>query len=263
MGDAQLRHALSGRTVLVTGVAGATAEAPAWQLAHAGAKVLVTAHPTEQVVVPACEPHEPVVRCFVDPAVPGAMRELAERVLDEHGGVDVLVHRASGPVRRAAPRSRHRAREAHDLFTAHFAGPTTLIRALLPSMRTRGSAHLIAVFDAGARLPVPPWWGDHRAARAAFDAWFRGLAREARTTGVAITGIYTGFVRSASNEPASPLRRALGLTRSDTTGLILDAIARRPRQLAPWWIRPAPAAGARRVRDAPRRRPDGVVTTGS
>ncbi len=90
--------------------------------------------------MPACEPHEPVVRYFVDPAVPGAMRELAERVLDEHGGVDVLVHHASGPVRRAASRSRHRARDAHHLFTAHFAGPTTLVRALLPSMRARGSA---------------------------------------------------------------------------------------------------------------------------
>ncbi|XVS67438.1 SDR family NAD(P)-dependent oxidoreductase [Actinosynnema sp. CA-299493] len=210
MNDARLRHAVSGRTILFTGTSCGATDAAARHLTRAGARVLVATHPA----------HRPTGEVSVyraDPATPAAMRVLAERLLDEHDRLDIVIHTAGTP-----PRQPSRRDPPYPIDT-HYTGPTTLIRGLLPALGTDGSAHLINVSPAHLRLPLPARWGGHRASKAAFDTWFRGLARKGR--GVATTSVYTGLVGA------------------DAVTLICDAITLRPRQIAPWWLKSGRAIG--------------------
>ncbi|WP_053719733.1 SDR family NAD(P)-dependent oxidoreductase [Saccharothrix sp. NRRL B-16348] len=206
MNDARLRHAVAGKTILLTGTSCGVTDAAARHLTRAGARVLVATHPG----------HRPAGEVSVyraDPATPAAMRVLAQRLLDEHDRLDIVIHTAGTPPRRAS------CRNFEHTINTHYLGPTTLIRGLLPALRTGGSAHLINVSPAHLRLPLPARWGGHRASKAAFDTWFRGLALKARDRGVTTTSVYTGLVGA------------------DPITLICDAITRRPRQIAPWWLK--------------------------
>ena len=210
MTDARLRHAVSGRTILLTGTSCGVTDAATRHLTRAGARVLVATHPAHR---PAGE----VAVYRADPATPAAMRVLARRLLDEHDRLDIVIHTAGTPPRQPS------GRDVQHTINTHYLGPTTLIRALLPALRTADAAHLINVSPAHLRLPLPSRWGGHRASKAAFDTWFRGLAPRAR--GVTTTSVYTGFAGA------------------DPVALICDAITRRPRQIAPWWLKPAGSVG--------------------
>ncbi|MFE9749492.1 SDR family NAD(P)-dependent oxidoreductase [Saccharothrix saharensis] len=207
MNDTRLRQAVSGKTVLLTGTARGVTEAVTRHLTRAGAQVLVVAHPS----------HRPTGATAVyraDPAIPAAMRGLAQRLLDEHDRLDIVIHAAGTPPR---PASCHGVQ--HTINT-HYVGPSALIRGLLPALRSRDPAHLITVLPAHIRLPLPCRWGGHRASKAAFDTWFRGLATKTSGHGlITTTTVYTGLVRA------------------DPVALIRDAITLRPRRIAPWWLR--------------------------
>ena len=207
MNDPRLHRAVSGKTVLLAGSACGVTEAAARHLTGAGARVLVITHPSYRPTGGV-----PVYRA--DPAAPAAMRGLAEHLLGEHGRPDIVVHTAGTPPCQGVQ---------HTINT-HYLGPTTLIRALLPALRSGGSAHLINVSPAHLRLPLPARWGGHRASKAAFDTWFRSLAAIGR--GVTTTSVYTGLVGAGA------------------VALICDAITRRPLQIAPWWLR---STGERRI----------------
>ncbi|MER5264921.1 SDR family NAD(P)-dependent oxidoreductase [Actinosynnema sp. NPDC002837] len=206
MNDARLRHAVRDKTVLLTGTSSGVTDAATRHLTRAGARVLVATHPAHRPIG-----EVPVYRA--DPATPAAMRVLAERLLDEHDRLDIVIHTAGTPPRRPS------CRDFQDTINTHYVGPTTLIRGLLPALRTGGSAHLINVCPAHLRLPLPARWGGHRASKAAFDTWFRGLALKGRDRGVTTTTVYTGLVGA------------------DAVTLICDAITSRPRQIAPWWLK--------------------------
>ncbi|TQM78703.1 NAD(P)-dependent dehydrogenase (short-subunit alcohol dehydrogenase family) [Saccharothrix saharensis] len=206
MNDSRLRQAVSGKTVLLTGTARGVTDAVTRHLTRAGAHVLLVAHPSHRPTGAT-----PVYRA--DPAAPAAMRGLAERLLDEHDRLDVVIHAAGTPPRPASCRGVQHA------INTHYVGPSTLIRGLLPALRSRGPAHLITVLPAHIRLPLPCRWGSHRASKAAFDTWFRGLATKTRDRDLTTTTVYTGLVRA------------------DPVALICDAITLRPRQIAPWWLR--------------------------
>ncbi|QQQ79267.1 SDR family NAD(P)-dependent oxidoreductase [Saccharothrix sp. 6-C] len=212
MTDTRLRHAVAGRTILLTGTSCAVTDAAARHLSRAGARVLVATHPA----------HRSTGEVWVyraDPAAPATMRVLAEQLLDEHDRLDIVIHTAGTPPKQPS------ARNSRHPINTHYVGPTTLIRGLLPALRDDGSAQLINVSPAHLRLPLPARWGGHRASKAAFDTWFRGLARKARGRGVTTTSVYTGLVGT------------------DVVTLICDAITLRPRQIAPWWLKSGRAIG--------------------
>ena len=212
MNDARLRHAVSDKTVLLTGTSSVVTEAATRHLTRAGARVLLATHPSHPPIG-----EVPVYRA--DPATPAAMRALAGRLLDEHDRLDIVIHTAGTPPRQPSRRG------FQDTINTHYVGPTTLLRSLLPVLRSGGSAHLINVCPAHLRLPLPARWGGHRASKAAFDTWFRGLAMKGCDRGVTMTSVY------------------IGLAGTDAVTLICDAITRRPRQIAPWWLKSTRATG--------------------
>ncbi|MBB5957427.1 NAD(P)-dependent dehydrogenase (short-subunit alcohol dehydrogenase family) [Saccharothrix tamanrassetensis] len=235
MNDTPLRHAVFGRTVLLVGTACGVTEAATRCLARVGAKVLVATHLADQPVAPAREPGGPVSVYRVDHATPVAMRMLANQVLDEHDDLDLVIHNAGTPPRRPATQPCRPTHGPQHPINTHYVGPSTLIRSLLPAMRT-GNAHLINISPAHVRLPVPAAWGGRRASQAAFDVWFRSLTPATHDPGFTTTSIYRGLIGTRTGGTGSLWARSPDRVHAEAVTMICDAITLRPRQIAPWWV---------------------------
>lgn len=228
--DDELRAAVAGKTVLVTGASYGLGAATAGMLADAGATVLMSAR-TEAALKEAaggrghCLPAD-----LSDPDAAGA---LAARVLAEHGPPDVVVSNAGKSIRRTIAASRF-----HDFqrtIGVNYLGPVRLLLDLLPAMRERGSGHLVNVSTIGVLIPPGPRWAAYQASKSAFDVFFRSASMEAAADGVTATSVYMALIRTRMSEPTASLANAPGQSPQEAAGVIARAIVRRPAKISPWW----------------------------
>lgn len=239
-GEVELRRAVEGRTVLVTGASFGIGEAVARRLAQAGARLLLTARSAERLSALAGELG--AAAHPVDLAAPSQVEGLVEWVL-RHGRPDVVVSNAGKSIRRSVAASSGRFHDFQRTIAVNYLGPVQLLLGLLPSMRARGAGHVVNVSTVGIRLPAAPRWGGYHASKAAFDVWFRSLAPEIRNDDVRTTTVYMGLVHTRMSEPTAVWRRMPGLLPDEAAGLVCDAVVLRPRQIAPWWAGPVDTAG--------------------
>lgn len=234
-GAADLRRAVAGRTVLVTGASFGIGEATARHLAAAGATVLLVARTAERLDELAAElgPGAHALPC--DLTDEAAVRELAVRVLTDHGAPDVLLNNAGKSIRRPVAEAAERFHDYRRSIAINYLGPVHLTLRLLPAMRERGSGHLLNLSTSGVRgLPIAPGWSAYQSSKAAFDVWSRCVAQEVRRDGIASTSVYMGLVRTRMSAPN--FRSTPGLTPEQAGALVCDAIVRRPRWAGPAWV---------------------------
>ncbi|WP_232376585.1 SDR family NAD(P)-dependent oxidoreductase [Amycolatopsis aidingensis] len=235
----ELRDAVGGRTVLVTGASFGIGEATARRLGAAGATVLIAARSSEplQAVADAINAEGGTAHAYpTDLTEPAEVDTLVKRLLDEHGQVDVLVNNAGKSIRRSLARSYDRPQDFERTIDVNYLGPVRLTMGLLPSMRARRTGHIVNVSTQGVRpFPVAPGWSAYLASKAAFEVWMRSMALEVRGDGITATNIYMGLVHTRMSAPTPSLSRLPGLAPDDAARLVCDAIVRRPRSVAPWW----------------------------
>ena len=242
----RLRAAVDGKTVLITGASFGIGNATARLLAAAGAKVLLVARSQEQLEFVAAEIRaqggtaEVYAADLTDTA---AVADLARRVIEAHGTVDVVVSNAGKSIRRSVALSYDRFHDYERTLGVNYLGPIRLLLALLPGMRQRGAGQLINVSTFGVRVPPGPRWGAYQASKAAFDTWFRSMGIEARTDGVSTTTLYLPLVYTRMSAPTPSLRGLPGLYPEQAAGLIARAIVRKPQVIAPWWLTPTELFG--------------------
>lgn len=105
------------------------------------------------------------------------------------GPVDVLVNAAGFQV--IAPFADVAPEAAGRMADLNFRAPVALARAVLPSMRSRGSGAIVNVSSIGAAAP-PPYMSDYVATKAALAAFSESLGAELRGTGVGVLTVYPG-----------------------------------------------------------------------
>ncbi|MCX8006598.1 MAG: SDR family oxidoreductase [Coriobacteriia bacterium] len=128
-----------------------------------------------------------------DAAVPGAARELAERVLERAGCPDVLVNNAGavlyGPVEEIAPE------RVRNLFQVNVFSPIELVAALAPAMRERGSGTIVNVTSLGGRM-VFPFFTAYNATKHALEGFSEGLWHELKPFGIRVKAVEPGYVET-------------------------------------------------------------------
>ena len=244
--DDRLAAAVRDQVVLVTGASYGIGEATARRLARAGATVLLVARTADQLEVVAGEIRDSGGAAFVYPANladPAAVEELARTVLAEHGRVDVLVSNAGKSIRRSVADSYQRFHDIERTNAVNYLGPAKLVLELLPSMRKRGSGHIVNVSTAGVRTPPMARWSAYLASKSAFDVWLRCIAQEIRGDGVTTSTVYMGLVHTRMSEPTPLLNKMPGLTPEQAADQVCTAVAERPHNITPPMVRPADALG--------------------
>jgi acyl-CoA synthetase (AMP-forming)/AMP-acid ligase II/NAD(P)-dependent dehydrogenase (short-subunit alcohol dehydrogenase family) len=252
--EAELRAAVAGKTVLVTGASYGLGEATARRLGAAGATVLLTARSGERLEKIAAE-----IRAAggdaharaADLTEVESVEALARWVLAGHE-VDVVVSNAGKSIRRSLELSYDRFHDFERTVGINYLGPVRLLLALLPSMRARGGGQVVNVSTIGARIAPGPRWGAYQASKTAFDIWLRSVAPELRGDGIAVTSVYMALIHTRMSAPTPIYRHVPGQTPEQAAATICRAIVRRPASIAPWWSPVADVATtvARRPWDA-------------
>ncbi|MFD3401706.1 SDR family NAD(P)-dependent oxidoreductase [Kribbella sp. NPDC058693] len=244
--DERLTAAVRDKVILVTGSSYGIGEATARRLAAAGATVLLVARTEEQLQVVAGEIRAGGGSAYVYPANladPGAVEELVRTVLAEHGRVDVLVSNAGKSIRRSVADTYQRFHDIERTNAINYLGPAKLVLELLPSMRERRSGHIVNVSTAGVRTPPMARWSAYLASKSAFDVWLRCVAQEVRGDGVTTSTVYMGLVHTRMSEPTPLLNKMPGLTPEQAADQVCTAVAERPHNITPPFVRPADAVG--------------------
>ncbi|WP_020386215.1 SDR family NAD(P)-dependent oxidoreductase [Kribbella catacumbae] len=244
--DDRLAALVRGKVVLVTGSSYGIGEATAKRLARAGATVLLLARTADQLEIVAEEIRADGGKAFTYPAnlaEPDSIEAVVAKVLAEHGHVDVLVSNAGKSIRRSIADSYQRFHDIERTNSVNYLGPAKLVLELLPSMRERGSGHIVNVSTAGVRTPPLARWSAYLASKTAFDMWLRCVSQEVRDDGVTTSTVYMGLVHTRMSSPTPELTRMPGLSPEQAADQVCAAVAGKPHNITPPLVRPADALG--------------------
>ena len=200
---------LDGKVAVVTGASRGIGEASARALDSAGARMVLTGRTTADLERVAAELlHDPVV-LTADLAPAGAGTDLARRILNEVGGVDVLVNNAGIPMRRTPAQL---SEADFDLvFSINVRSLVMLSVGLAPSMIERGGGSIINISSvAGVHGPLGRV--AYAGTKGAVDAMTRALAADWGPEGIRVNSIAPGLIATAIWEEA----------RNNVPGLIED-----------------------------------------
>lgn len=168
-----------------------------------------------------------------------------DRVTDEQGRLDVVVHNAGHMV--LGPAEAFTPQQLAEVYDTNVLGAQRVNRAALPHLRAQRSGLLVWVGSSSTRGGCPPFLAPYFAAKAAMDALAVSYAGELVRFGIGTTVVVPGaFTRGTSHfasagTPGDPERaRAY----DDRYGGLMDDVSARLAQLEP------PDADAASVADA-------------
>ncbi len=189
-----MAYSVAGKRVVITGASSGIGAALARRLAGHGAVVGLIARRSERLaeVLADCRRTSADSTMWVaDLAETATLSELALRVWDDLGGIDVLVNNAAMPKRRAVDALDPA--EVEDVMRVNFLAPMRLTLAVLPRMRERGHGVIVNVSSVGGRLGII-----HEAAycasKFALCGWSESMAVDLHGTGVRVQLIEPGPV---------------------------------------------------------------------
>jgi NAD(P)-dependent dehydrogenase (short-subunit alcohol dehydrogenase family) len=234
---------LRGLVVLVTGASSGIGEATARRLAADGATVLLVARSAETLERIAAEigkNGENGVGGDLGGAQPyscdltdlEAIDALCDRVLADHGAVDVLVNNAGRSIRRSVDQSAERFHDFQRTMQLNYFAAIKLILRLLPAMRGQRHGQIVNVSTAGVQMRTPRFSG-YIASKAALEAFSDAVQAEALDDGVRFTTISMPLVRTPMISPTKQYEGIPALNSDEAGRLVAEAISGRPRRVAP------------------------------
>ena len=229
-----LRDSVAGKTILITGASSGIGRATALKIGEAGGTVLLVARTKEKLDELAGEIEDLGGLAYSHPCNLTDMDDIdrmADEVLEQHGAVDILVNNAGKSIRRSVSRAYDRFHDYQRTMQLNYFGPVKLILKLLPTMRERGTGHIINVSTIGLQVNTPRF-SAYVASKAALDAFSRSIGPEVIGDGVHLTTIYMPLVRTPMIAPTKIYDRFPTLTPQEAADMITDAIRKRPKRMA-------------------------------
>jgi NAD(P)-dependent dehydrogenase (short-subunit alcohol dehydrogenase family) len=170
----------------------------------------------------------------LDIADDASVRAAVDRIHDEQGRLDVLVHNAGHMV--TGPTEAFTPEQLADLYDTNVLGAQRLNRAALPRMRAAGDGLLVWVSSSSSRGGTPPYLGPYFAAKAAMDSLAVTYAGELARWGIETSIIVPGsFTRGTNHYAHSGSPRDAGVVEQYETHYagLLDQLATTMREIEP------------------------------
>ena len=232
--EANLRAALDGRVVLVTGASSGIGRAIAGHAGRHGAHVLLVSRTAAKLDELRAEIEAAGGQAWTYPtdlSDMDACERMVARVLEEHGRVDVLVNNAGRSIRRSLAQSLDRFHDFERTMRLNYFGAVKLMLAVVPGMRERHSGHVINISSIGVQA-YPPRFGAYVASKSALAALARCIQPELADDGVAITNIHMPLVRTPMIAPTGIYRNFPTIDADQAAEMILQAILSRPPEVS-------------------------------
>ena len=185
---------LAGRRALVTGGTKGLGAAVVQGLRRAGVQVMATARS-----MPARDATEGVLYVAADLSTAEGAARVARSVLQQWGGLDVLVNVLGGS---SAPGGGFAALDdSHwsDELNQNLMPAVRLDRSLLPAMLSQGSGVIVHVTSIQRVLPLPESTIAYAAAKAALSTYSKALSKEVTPKGVRVVRVSPGWIETEAS----------------------------------------------------------------
>ncbi len=226
---------MTGRRIAVTGASSGIGRAAAIQLAKRGAEVLLIARRAEELEKLCAEILAQGGQAKAYPADLADFESLdamAERLLAEHGKIDVLVNNAGRSIRRPLVKSFDRFHDFERTMQLNYFAAVRLSMMLLPAMLADGNGHIINVSTWGTLFPSP-LFAAYGASKSALDSFTRSLGSELGDRGIAATSIHYPLVKTPMIIPTKHYRSMPGMSPEWAASWIVKAVDTRRARIAP------------------------------
>ena len=186
----------TGKVVLITGASSGIGRALAMQLARQGAAVGLLARRAEVLNLVVEEIENSGGRAISLPADvtdAKAVRDAVRDLRQAFGPIDVLVANAGISVNTFVPDLCEK--KIADLMNVNVIGVVNSVSAVLPDMVNRGRGHLVGNSSLAAYRGLPKT-AAYCASKAAVSSFFEAIRIDLRGSGVDVTIIHPGFVKT-------------------------------------------------------------------
>jgi NAD(P)-dependent dehydrogenase (short-subunit alcohol dehydrogenase family) len=227
-----LDEAVDDTIVLITGGSSGIGAAAAKKIAAAGGEVVLVARTPENLEKVADEIRSDGGTAHVYPcdlADMDAIAAMADKVLADLGGVDILINNAGRSIRRSLALSYDRIHDYQRTMQLNYLGAVQLILKFIPGMRERRFGQIINVSSVGVQTRAPRF-GAYIASKAALDSLCDALQAEVVNDDIKFTTVHMALVRTPMISPTKMYDKFPALTPDQAAGVITDAIVHRPRR---------------------------------
>jgi len=232
--DRSLSTVVKDKRIVVTGASSGIGRQVALKIGEAGGTVLLVARTREKLEELRNEVEEAGGTAYVHPADLSDrddIERVADEILEQHGGVDVLINNAGRSIRRSVAASYDRFHDFERTMQLNYFGALKLILKLLPGMRERKTGHIINVSSIGVQTNTPRF-SAYVASKAALDAFSRCIAPEVIGDGVHVTTVYMPLVRTPMIAPTNIYDAFPTLSPDEAAQLVCDAVLDKPTRVA-------------------------------
>jgi len=232
--DHSLKGRIKGKVVMITGGSSGIGKAAALKVAAAGAITIIVARGETELFATRDEIIASGGNCHAytcDLADMASCDALLEKVVTEHGGVDVLINNAGRSIRRSIELSYDRFHDFERTMQLNYFGSLRLIMGVLPKMTERRRGHIINISSIGV-LANSPRFSAYVASKAALDAFSRCAQGELSSKGIVFTTINMPLVKTPMIAPTKMYDSVPTLTPEEAADLIVQAIIERPTRIA-------------------------------
>jgi 3-oxoacyl-[acyl-carrier protein] reductase len=219
-GNAVSSFGLHGKVAWLNGASGAIGRAIAAALAREGATVVLSARaqaPLEALAAELEAAHACRAQALaVDLTDRAPVDAAAERIVAEHGRIDLLVNSTS--ISRFGDFLELDDADWLDVYQSKFFGYLRAIRAVVPQMVRQHDGRIVNVSGRGGHQPTLPVHLPGMSANAAVDLLTKGLANMYGASGIRINAVAPGPVASPRYDTITETNRRLATSASHPTG---------------------------------------------
>jgi len=184
---------LKGLRAVVTGGTMGLGAAVVQNLVEGGARVATSARDVS------ARPVEGVTYIRADLTTPEGVAHLAQCVLQDWGGVDIVINVLGGSNTPAGGFAAISDEHWLDELNLNLMPAVRLDRALLPAMLAQGSGVIIHVSSIQRMMPLPESTTAYAAAKAALTTYSKSLAKEVMPKGVRVLSVAPGWIETEAS----------------------------------------------------------------
>lgn len=187
--------AYTGKTVWITGASSGIGESLARAFVAAGANVILSARRLDELerVRRSCNADDRVSLLPFDLADAASLPAIAEKALALRGGIDLLINNG-GISQRALVKDTSIDVDRRIMEVNYFAA-VALTKAVLPNMLLRGRGRVVAISSVVGYIGTP-MRSAYAASKHALHGFYESLRAELDGTGVDVTLVCPGFIRT-------------------------------------------------------------------
>lgn len=232
--DRTLKGKVRNKVVVITGGSSGIGLSTAQRVAEAGAVTIIVARGEEELFKARDEMKKAGGKVFAYTADLADMADcdrLVEKVIKEHGHVDILINNAGRSIRRSIELSYDRFHDFERTMQLNYFGSLRLIMGFMPTMTHRRKGHIINISSIGV-LANSPRFSAYVASKAALDAFSRCAQGELSGKGISFTTINMPLVKTPMIAPTKMYDSVPTLSPDEAADLLVKAIIEKPSRIA-------------------------------